>query len=108
MNELSLVLQPWLKEHGYRPAQGGAGRDYIELDDGEPSSGSRTTVGWIEETHVEVGTKLSRYATTLNTWYGHPFIVLQPASPDFFAELIKALKAAEEAGRVFEEEMSKI
>lgn len=87
-NELSCILQPWLKKHGFK-VYGSNISDYLEID-----NGGRTAVGWVYPTHVEIGTKLSVFNNTMTTWGGSPFVVLQPAEPSFFSKLLRALKAA--------------
>ena len=101
MNELSHILQPWLIEHGYK-AVSGAGRDFIEIDDG-----GRISVGWVSTSHVEVGTGLQRFANKLDTWYGSPYIVLKPAEPEFFPKLLKALENAVKIVNDFELEKAR-
>ena len=98
MNDLSMILLPWLKDHGYEIGEGGANVDLIEIVK------AATAVGWIYQDHVEVGTKLVDFVSTLSTWYGSPYTVLRPAEPDFFAKLLVALEFASKVVHNYEAE----
>lgn len=98
MNELSIILRPWLKKHGYKITNGGSHSDFLEI------GGTSTTVGWVYADHVEIGTKLHIYDSRgdLATWHGSEYVILKPAEPEFFAKLLVALGSASKVAYDFD------
>jgi len=106
MNELSTILLPWLKKHGYKITNGGSHSDFLEINDKDLkiAYGTDTTVGWVYADHVEIGTKLHIYDSRgdLATWHGSEYVILKPAEPEFFAKLLVALGSASKVAYDFD------